>query len=343
LDAHGYACSEDVLRVIPDTNKIRPGYLYAFLQSKLGTPMVTAGTYGGAVPHIEPEHLKDLLVPRFGPSLEDKTHDLVSRGAVLISEYQQAIHQATEQFFASVGLREITNAEWHAWGRDLGFKTSFPCVKSLRPLNFAPRFLRLCERIKRGPWQPLGELCKPGTLKRGDRFSRIDAHPDHARKLISQRQLFWLRPRGRWISRGALRRDAVVKPGTILIAARGTLGEQELYCRAEFVWGPWTNFAYSEDILRVDASEEKVLPGCLFAFFRSETAFRLLRGVSTGTKLQDHQPGLLRELPIPLPPRPEQEAIHNLIIDAYEKRHEAVALEDQAVRMVEEAIEAGGA
>ena len=43
-DMAGYACSEHVLRVVPDPEKIPPGYLYAYLSSKFGVPLVVGGT-----------------------------------------------------------------------------------------------------------------------------------------------------------------------------------------------------------------------------------------------------------------------------------------------------------
>jgi type I restriction enzyme S subunit len=81
--------------------------------------------------------------------------------------------------------------------------------------------------------------------------------------------------------------------------------------------------------------------GCLYAFLRSETAFRLLRSISTGTKLQDHHPELLADLPVPYPPSRIQESIHANVVEAYESRHRAVELEEEAISAVERAVEAG--
>ena len=74
LDMDGMACTEDVLRVIPDREKVPPGYLYAFLSSKFGVPLVTSGTYGAIIQHIEPEHIAGLPVPRFGVDKESHVH-----------------------------------------------------------------------------------------------------------------------------------------------------------------------------------------------------------------------------------------------------------------------------
>ncbi|MBK9261897.1 MAG: hypothetical protein IPM54_19095 [Polyangiaceae bacterium] len=85
-DMDGLACSEDVLRVIPDAEKIPPGYLYAYLSSKFGVPLVVGGTYGAIIQHIEPGHIADLPIPRFGKNVELRAHDLVTKAACARSE-----------------------------------------------------------------------------------------------------------------------------------------------------------------------------------------------------------------------------------------------------------------
>lgn len=338
-DMDGLACSEHVMRVVPDAAKVPPGYLYAFLRSKFGVPMVVSGTYGSIIQSIEPSHLADLPIPRFGERLEVRIHGLIEESANLLSEYQRGIVGATTRFLEGAGLTDITPAEWHAAGADTGFTEDFPRVESFRALNFNPRFKALCDRIRQGPWKSLGEICLPGTLKRGGRFKRVDADPEHAYQLVGQKQLFWLRPEGRWVAKWALGDDVLVEPGTILVAARGTLGETELYCRSEFIWGPAAGRAYSEDILRVISNPEVMPRGALYAFMRSEAAFRQLRSVSVGTKIQDHHYTMLSELPIPFPPAEFQAEAHDLILSAYDARHRGVALESEAIDLVEKAIE----
>lgn len=331
--------SQHIMKVVPNPKRIRAGYLYAFLRSKFGVPMIISGTYGSIIQSIEPRHIENLPVPRLGPSVEDAAADLVDESAHLLEAYQRGIIAATERFFESVGLADITTAEWHEPGSDVGFAETFPRVESFRALNFNPRFKALCDRIRQGPWKSLGEICEPGTLKRGGRFKRIDAEPEHAYQLVGQKQLFWLRPEGRWIAKWALGNDVLVDDGTILVAARGTLGETELYCRSEFIWGPATGRAYSEDILRVISDPDVMPRGCLYAYMRSEMAFRQLRSVSVGTKIQDHHYTMLAELPVPYPGHDVQEEVHEMMTTAYDARHRGVALEEQAIALVEQAVE----
>jgi hypothetical protein len=337
-DMAGMACSEHVLRVVPNEDRIPPGYLYTFLSSRYGVPMIVSGTYGAIIQHIEPEHIAKLPVPRFEENFERHVHALIEESAGLLSAYQHQVSEATNDFFEAVGLRDITSAEWHAMGTDTGFTVQNSDVTSLRALNFNPRFNALKKSIESGPHKRLSEICVPGTLGRGDRFKRVDAQPEHAYQMVGQRELFWLRPEGRWIAKSAMDVGSLGVPGAVMVAAQGTLGESELYCRSEFVWESWTKMAFSEHILRVIADESVMPRGCLYAFMRSETAFRMLRSISSGSKLQDHHYKLRGELPVPFPPPEEQKAIHEKIVAAYNARHKAVELSDVATQMVESRI-----
>jgi type I restriction enzyme S subunit len=337
----GMAGSQHFMRVVADRDIVRPGYLHAYLAGRFGVPLIVSGTYGSIIQHIEPAHIACLPVPRFGDPVEKMAHEKVVEAANLRGQYQDEIRVATRKMFESVGLKDITSGTWHTGNPDLGFVRKIGSPASLRALNFNPRFLHLCESIRSRSSRPLGSLCKPGTLHRGGRYKRIDADPEYSYQLIGQKEIFWLRPEGRWIAKRSVGDDVLVPPGTTLAAARGTFGESELYCRSELVWGRDAERAYSEDFLRVTPDERVVPPGCLFAFMRSETAFRMLRSISMGTKLQDHHPEFLRSLPVPYPEKRTREEIHELIVDAYEKRHRSVRLEDEAVALVERAIDRG--
>ena len=342
-DMSGMAGSQDFMRVIADENKVLPGYLHAYLSGRFGIPLVTGGTYGSIIQHIEPEHIAHRPVPRLNTGVEEQAHDHVLEAATLRAQHQSQLQQATKRLFEAVGLQDITSGSWHAGDPALGFLRKIESPTSLRALNFNPRYQELISSVRARSHRSLGQLCIAGTLKRAGRYKRIDAEPEYAYRLIGQKEVFWLRPEGRWVAKKSVGDDLLVEPGTTLVAAQGTFAESELYCRAEFIWGPAVEAAYSEHLLRIVSDEALIPRGCLFAFMRSETAFRMLRSISTGTKLQDHHVAFLPVLPVPYPNARDRNEIHDLVVDAYEKRHESVQLEDTAVTLVEDAIRQGAA
>lgn len=342
-DAADMACSEHVLRVVPNKKKVAPGYLHAFLASKFGVPLVVAGTYGAIIQHIERQHILDRVsVPRYSTDFEESIARKIDEYSTLLTYYQDTVCRATDQFFRSVGLEDISRVDWHENGPDLGFEIKGVTSTSLRAMNYSPRFDELVRRIKSVPHKLLGEVCVDGTLKRGGRYKRIEASPEHAYLMVGQKQVFWLEPEGQWIAKSCVDEDVLVPPGAILIAGAGTLGESEAYCRTEFIWNDASRNAFSELFVRVISDPNEMLCGCLYAFMRSEMAFRMLRSTSFGSKLQYPMARLVKSLPIPIPDRPSMVEIHELVISAYEAREKAVRLKHEAIARLERQIEGGG-
>ena len=103
-DMDGLACSEHALRVIPDPDVIRPGYLYAFLSSRFGLPIVTGGTYGAIIQHIEPEHIADLPVPLAPEAIQEEAHRLVTEAADLRTGASAELRAVVREIEEAAGL-----------------------------------------------------------------------------------------------------------------------------------------------------------------------------------------------------------------------------------------------
>ncbi len=338
-DMDGMACTEDVLRVIPDQGKVPPGYLYAFLSSKYGVPLVTSGTYGAIIQHIEPEHIAGLPVPRLGEVIERQTDQFIHLAARLRADAQALLTRATTLFLRSAGLEDQVPSLWHASGPEVGFEAYVSISHSLRACNYSPRVSRLLANLRLGKYRTLGDICAKGHLGTGARFRRIDCDPKLGVCLIGQRQGFWMRPEGRWISTAHAPEGIFAKDESVMIASSGTLGEHELYCRPIFVTGRWLRYAYTQHFLRVVSGDSNVSGAYLFAFLRSEFAFRCLRSMSTGSKQQEIHKDLISALPIPILPQDIRNEIESLVRDAFNRRDQAAVSEDTAVSLIEAAIE----
>jgi hypothetical protein len=337
-DMAGFWSSEHVMKVVPDQSKVQPGYLYAFLASRFGEVLVRGGIYGSAVKHISPDHVGEIRVPRFGAAVENEIHELIQGAAELRAEFQAGLEAATRDLFSTAGIEELLDLRWHEGGRDLGFAPPRVTATSLRALNFQPRARKILERLGERECVSLGEVCEGGMLRTGKRFKRIDADTAHGVRLVGQRQSFWIRPEGRWISAEQAPDDILQRDETVLIAAHGTLGENEVYGRSVLITGSWLDNAFSQDFVRVVSGDSDVPGAYLFAFFRSEAAFRVLRSMSVGGKQQEYHSKLLRELPIPVLPQPDRDRIAATVRAAYKKRDEADRKEDLALARLEVAV-----
>lgn len=77
----GYAISEHVIRIVPDTNKIDSAYLYAFLQSQIAQDYIRRGVFGSVIDELSPDYLADMdvLIPKNAATLNEIS-ELVTQG-----------------------------------------------------------------------------------------------------------------------------------------------------------------------------------------------------------------------------------------------------------------------
>ena len=307
------------------------GYVGAFLCSSYGRLAVRRFIYGTSIKHVEPGHVSEVLVPWPHESIRREIGEKFWGATERRSKSSSLIEEATRVVFDSVGLRDLDEGEWNGLGRDLGFVADVS-HRSLRGWNYAPRARQLMDRLLAVKGQTLGSLVLPGGLRKGPSFPRVDAAARHAVQLISQRQLFRYVPDGRMVSHAQLPPKVFCEPGTVLIASRGTFGESEVFCRAQYVSSRTCDWAYSNDILRVIVPPE--LSPWVYAFLRSRTAFRCFRSFATGSKQQDLHPEMLAELPVPKSPQTAQERVQSLVLEAFRLRDEASELENEALRTI---------
>ncbi|WP_274912541.1 methylation-associated defense system restriction endonuclease subunit S MAD5 [Streptomyces sp. WZ-12] len=333
--------SQDTLKVEPNPEKIKSGYLYAFLLSKFGESLVRGSVYGSAVKHIEPHHIAGLRVPRLGAETEGQIHDLVEECARLRSEFQSGLVRSTQEFFTAVELPDLNQFRWHQQVRDLGFEVKNLGPDSLRAINHGQRVQRIRESLKSRPHMTLGEICNNGLLSTGPMFKRIDGNLDHnGVLLVGQREGWWGRPDdGRVLSRTYTPRQCFVPDETIMVGAQGLPSETGLLGRAMMVTGRWLQHAYSQHFLRISSSEEEVPGAYLLSFLRSEVAMRIFRSMMAGSGPQSLNSRMLKDFPIPMASLSDRKRIADTVRHAYKCRDQADVLEDRALALLTTAIE----
>lgn len=82
-----FLLSHDLIRIVPNLDKVRAGYLLtALTHPKVGRPLVVREAYGSSIPHIEPSDLATFPVVRLSPATEDSIADLAEEAAVTLAK-----------------------------------------------------------------------------------------------------------------------------------------------------------------------------------------------------------------------------------------------------------------
>jgi type I restriction enzyme S subunit len=339
-DMDGIACSEDVIRVIPDTDKIKPGYLYTFLSSRFGMPLILSGTYGAIIQHIEPEHIIDLPVPRLG-KIEDKVHELVQRAA---------------------DLRVEANTQFHQSGQFINKQFNFPENLALSHRVFSVTVTssdilqKRCdatyhESIAQESDKYLSEISDKQNLSALEisisetgRLKQIFVDEEYGVPFLTSREIFFQRlAPERYLSNRLLAEedDFFTKEGDILLARSGQVGG--IIGRGVWADSRFASLCVSVDVFKISAQGSKVLPGYLYAYLcQTDVGYRQLIRTAAGSSIPHIYPEDIFILNIPRCDEKIERQIHNNVKNAGKKRAEAQDLEDQARALVEKAIESGG-
>jgi len=339
-DMDGIACSEHVMRVVPDTTKITPGYLYAYLSSRFGVPMVVSGTYGAIIQHIEPHHIADLPVPRLG-AVEDQAHELIQGAADLRVEAAELLKTAGQMVNDQFGFPEKLALSHRVFSCSTASST---LVLKRLEATFHDAVAQESDRLIAGvpckdEFSTLGiAISETGRLK------QVFVDEDYGAPFLTSGEIFRQRYEPtRFLSKRLLPDESewATQEGDLLLARSGQVGGiigRGVWADRRFAGG-----CVSVDVLRLSAQNSQILPGYLYAYlFLTDVGYRQLIRTAAGSSIPHLSAPDVSRLLIPRCDSTLEAEINELVWNAGHKRAEAQEKEDQARTLVERAIEEGG-
>ncbi len=336
-DMDGLACSEDVLRVIPDAEKIPPGYLYAYLSSKFGLPLVVGGTYGAIIQHIEPEHIASLPVPRLGAKAEREIHMLIENAANARSQAHQLRRDAQFTFYRQFSLSDLTDADTAVNHATFSVKAS--SLERLDAAHYSPACraaadeLASCGESKR--LDDVARVFTPGIFKR-----IYVEDPNYGYPYFSGTELFQYdaEPRGHLSRRAPKIEDYIVRENWLLIQDAGQL--EGLIGRLVRVTPSVANSVVSNHLMRI-ASEDAETSAYLSVVLSSPHGYRAITRNAFGSSIPQLDPAHIGALRLPWPSAAIRKRIAEPVLAAWKLEDEAFASVRRATKKVEDSIEKG--
>lgn len=90
--------SHDLIRIIPDVDAIRPGYLFTALGHRtLGRPLVIRNAYGTSIPHLEPADVAECPIVRLDDKVEAEIAELAFEAVTLRAEADEQENTLTSK------------------------------------------------------------------------------------------------------------------------------------------------------------------------------------------------------------------------------------------------------
>jgi type I restriction enzyme S subunit len=329
--------SNDAIRIIPKDHAYR-GLLHAFLRSEHGRSLLQNLTYGSVVGHIKTFQVESLQVPAIQPSATERLNSITdaiieARDSAneLLSSAQQSLQSATRlpvlhatqspqppetgaADFMLVSMKQALNSNIDR--AEYRLDAHFYNPKA----QLAVAYIRQCREFK-----AVRAVAK--QILMGPRFKRNYVESDQGVPFLSGKNIIQIRPTDlNYLSnlQMAEMQELLVKRGWTLITCSGTIG------RTCLVWNNYEDYAASQHILRVIPDETQIDSGYLYAFLSSPYGYEQILRYRHGSVIDEVTDKQIEQVLIPLPSRKEQTAIGDKVREAYEKRAEAINLEDEA-------------
>lgn len=318
--------SEHVIRLVPN-NILREGVVYAYLASKYGHSLLTQGTFGAVIQHIEPDFVGSLPIPNFPESFQKEVDDLIQESARLREEATEALEEA----------HTLIEDKFRVSAKKKSSCVSISSIRSSHNKRFEAFYHTSENRniydyiIQNFEYKTLGELTskifRPGIFKReyvadgvtflggADILMQI---PDSEKKL-SYRQVEKMP-------------ELKVKRNWILVTCGGTIGNTVI------IDGQLEKCVISQHVMRIVPKDE-VLKGYLYAVLSSKIGHSLITMHSTGSVIPQIESHHLELVPVPILCNEEMLYIDGLISTYVEKIEISKEKEIKAKFLVEQEIE----
>ncbi len=311
----GMAASHDIIRAVPNTVNIQPGYLFAFLSSAPAQAMIRQRTYGSVIQHIEPSHIADLPVPLPDEPMQLRIHQRVQGAADARSEASRLLDEAARYFDRLAGPMPSTHE--HAYAAAVIRSSRL----NLRLDAFHHVGWSAEGAIKGEQLGTIADVAIPGRMKL--------VHADHGTPFFTGIDIYQLRPNAtkriaRWLPGFD---ELAVHSGTLLMQVDGQ--RYGLMGRPAYAGRTLEGAATSWHMARIIGEPAQVAR--VFAFAQSGSGRRAILRQSFGTSVPSISADLLKRVRIPALPQ----ALIDQVIRAFALREQADEDEDRAIREVE--------
>ena len=339
-DMEGVWSNQDIMKVLPDPNSIKSGYLYAYLCSRFGVPMIASGTYGAIIQHIEPQHIANLPVPRLGEAEAD-AHDLIQRAADAQVKSGKILKQAgalvndicgfPEKLASAARIFAYSSAKSSNILRRLDATFHNPVAQQAEAITIAANGIALSDAGVSG--------------FESNRMKQVFVEEKYGTPFITSGGIFskTIRPE-RYLKNQLLGEEESwrINEYDTLIARSGQVGG--IIGRGVWADTRLDGFAASPHILRLRPTNNEFPPGYVYAFLcLTDVGYQLLARTAAGSSIPFLPLDAVLEIKIPTTPLPQQRReIDDLVKRAGELRKKSQKLEIEAIALVERTIEEGG-
>lgn len=340
----GKLYSDDVIR-ISFKMKYDLGYCYTFFCSKVGQSILRSNNYGAVVSHIEPEHLRNIIIPNAPSTLKERINNHIMTSFDLRDQSNRLIDKAETILCEELKLPDIDEIKRYNFDdseevdnysiklSELGFRFECsyhdPITKSIFKILNKNAYRML----------PLGSPEISKEIYTGNRFTRIYVDEKNGRAYLNGKQITELDPNGvdkKYLSfsqhEEQIRAQLEIFENDILITCSGTIGKIVL-CPKH-----WEGWVGTHDLIRLRTQNSDLI-GYIFCFLNSDYGQRILKAQSYGAVVDHIEAVHVAEIRLPLlKDAAKQKYINDLVLESNRLRYRAYLEEQEAIKIFNEKV-----
>lgn len=335
------AGSTNFMRVVPNVDKIKSGYLYSFLSSKFGLPLILENETGSVIPNLLPSHIADLPVPRLEKKIETEVHNKIAEAAnnrVLASQLLKEASQDIIEYFNLEQPKDIYKYSTPS----ITATSSFSTLNRIDAYYYAQwnedayhAFNDLPAKQVVDLRDVVKDLYIPGIFKRV-----YTDDPSFGYPYLTGSDVYYLAPTSdRFLSKKIKNIERLIlRDGMIIIQDSGQI--EGLIGTSVAVGRYLEGFACTNNKVRI-VPHSKSDQGYLFAVLNTEYGIRLLKREGSGTSIPHLDEKRIKRIRIPWTDQENRDRLGKKVLQAIELRDQACDLDAEAISLVEQTIEEG--
>lgn len=325
--------SEDIIRVVPKENT-KGGILYAFLASKYGYSLLTQGSFGAVIQHIEPAFVGNIDMPIFDEAFIDDVDFQVRLSASLREEANSYLADAQKK------VNDYINSNFNKNQFKTASVTSKEIWKSLQHRLDPPAIMNdgvktMNDVTKRLNHTTIGNIqgvvYRPGIFKRN--------YVENGIPYIKGSEIFLTNPFRRCEHLSRTRTPFIdqmsMKEGQILITCAGSVGDIKLITK-EY---EDKKSIGSQDIIRLESNDPLYTKEYMFVYLQQPFVYDYIQSMKYGSVIERIEPFHVESIPVVEPTKELSEEITEIVQKYMDCTYRAFNAEEKAIQMVEQEIE----
>lgn len=335
--------SHDLLR-LTGKNEHDTGYIYAFFSTAVGQQILQTNNYGAVIQHIEPEHLKNIIIPDAPESIKKDIHGLIIASYNLRDQSNDLIEHAEKILYQELQLPPIEELKPTYFDKTVDLRNYTTRLSSLDlrldPSFHIPKTRAIVELIKKTSKfvTTIGnkEIAKQIIIV--GRFKRTYVDSKNGIPFFGGKQLLELNPSNvKYLSKdqhnSIINEKLFLKENMIAVTCSGTIGKVNIIPKH------WENWTLNQHVMRIIPVNHN-LAGYIYCWLNTDYGYNLIIRHTYGSVVDEIDDKHLSKVEIPLLKNElKQQEINNMVLQANDLRYQAYLKEQEAIKMMDDVIE----